>query len=250
MSNIITFTNENFGEIRSTVKNGVVWFVAKDVATALGYANPQKAIRTHVDIEDKGVNEMVTPGGKQKLPIINESGLYAFIFGSKLEKAKIFKRWVTSEVLPQIRKTGGYIPISNVSTADEIQANAAMIANNTIKLITDELSLLQVKADYFDQLVDANLLTNFRDTAKELGLMESYFISLLEFQGYIYRDKAKNIRPTSLSMKQGLMQVKEYFKNTSDYGLQALITPRGRETFRLLFQNLKTNASNTKIAIT
>lgn len=83
--------------------------MGKDVAGALGYSNPAKAIRNHVSDEDKGVNEMDTPGGKQQLIIINESGLYSLILGSKLEKAKEFKHWVTAEVLPTIRKTGGYI---------------------------------------------------------------------------------------------------------------------------------------------
>lgn len=85
--------------------------MGKDVAEALGYTNPAKAIRNHVSDEDKGVNEMDTPGGKQQLIIINESGLYSLILGSKLEKAKEFKHWVTAEVLPTIRKTGGYISL-------------------------------------------------------------------------------------------------------------------------------------------
>lgn len=98
-----------FGNLRTLTIDGESWFVGKDVAEALGYTNPAKAIRNHVSDEDKGVNEMDTPGGKQQLIIINESGLYSLILGSKLEKAKEFKRWVTAEVLPTIRKTGGYI---------------------------------------------------------------------------------------------------------------------------------------------
>lgn len=89
--------------------NNEPWFVGKDVAMVLGYSNPQKAIRDHVEDEDKGVNEMFTPGGKQQLPIINESGLYSLILSSKLPNAKQFKRWVTSEVLPTIRKHGAYM---------------------------------------------------------------------------------------------------------------------------------------------
>ena len=88
--------------------NGEPWLVGKDVAAALGYQNPQRAIRDHVDEEDKGVTEMVTPGGKQSVPIINESGLYSLVLSSKLPGAKKFRRWVTSEVLPSIRKTGHY----------------------------------------------------------------------------------------------------------------------------------------------
>lgn len=102
------FENAEFGKIRTLVLDGEPWFVGKDVALALQYTNPQKAVRDHVLEEDRGVNKMDTPSGKQNLVIINESGLYALIFGSKLESAKRFKHWVTSEVLPAIRKTGTY----------------------------------------------------------------------------------------------------------------------------------------------
>lgn len=113
MTDIQIFNNPDFGDIRTVEIDGEAWFVGKDVSEALGYVNPQKAIRTHVLEEDKGVNEMDTPSGKQTLIIINESGLYALIFGSKLESAKKFKKWVTSEVLPAIRKNGSYtMPIS------------------------------------------------------------------------------------------------------------------------------------------
>lgn len=108
MSSIQIFNNPEFGDIRTVDLNGEPWFVGKDIAAALGYSNPQKAIRDHVDALDKGVNEMDTPGGKQQMPIINESGVYSLIFGSKLEGAVRFKRWVTSEVLPTLRKTGSY----------------------------------------------------------------------------------------------------------------------------------------------
>lgn len=105
------FENEEFGKIRTLVLNGEPWFVGKDVALALGYGEGKSlanAVAKHVDKEDKGVTELMTPGGKQNMVIINESGLYALIFGSKLESAKRFKHWVTSEVLPAIRKTGSY----------------------------------------------------------------------------------------------------------------------------------------------
>lgn len=108
MSSIQIFNNPEFGDIRTVDLNGEPWFVGKDIAAALGYSNPQKAIRDHVDALDKGVNEMDTPGGKQQMPIINESGVYSLIFGSKLEGAVRFKRWVTGEVLPTLRKTGSY----------------------------------------------------------------------------------------------------------------------------------------------
>lgn len=109
MNELQIFSNPEFGDIRTVDQNGEPWFVGKDVAAALGYGNPQKAIRDHVDEQDRGVNEMDTPGGKQPIAIINESGLYSLIFGSKLEGAVRFKRWVTSEVLPTLRKTGSYM---------------------------------------------------------------------------------------------------------------------------------------------
>lgn len=105
---IKVFENVDFGKVRIIEMNGEPWFVGKDVATILGYKETAKAIRTHVDEEDKGVSVLDTPGGKQEVVIINESGLYSLILSSKLPSAKDFKHWVTSEVLPSIRKTGKY----------------------------------------------------------------------------------------------------------------------------------------------
>lgn len=100
MNELQIFSNPEFGQVRTVEIEGEPWLVGKDVAQALGYTNPQKAIRDHVDDDDRGVNEMVTPGGKQMVPIINESGLYSLVLSSKLPGAKRFRRWVTSEVLP------------------------------------------------------------------------------------------------------------------------------------------------------
>lgn len=110
MKNEMTvFSNSELGRIRVTTINNEPWFVGKDVAEILGYTNPLKAVRDHIDDEDKGVNELFTPGGKQNITIINESGVYALIFSSKLARAKQFKHWVTHDILPTIRKTGGYV---------------------------------------------------------------------------------------------------------------------------------------------
>lgn len=111
MNELQIFQNKEFGEVRSLVINNEPWFVGKDVAEALGYGEGKSlnnAVAKHVDDEDKGVTEMMTPGGKQNVTIINESGLYSLILSSKLPNAKKFKRWVTSEVLPTLRKTGSY----------------------------------------------------------------------------------------------------------------------------------------------
>lgn len=108
MNEIQIFNNPDFGEIRTVVIGGEPWFVGKDVAAALGYARPTDAARNNTDNDDKGVSEIATPSGTQKMLVINESGLYSLIFGSKLDSAKKFKKWVTSEVLPSIRKHGTY----------------------------------------------------------------------------------------------------------------------------------------------
>lgn len=129
MNELQIFNSEEFGDIRTVTIDSEPWFVGKDVATALGYSNPQKAVRDHVSEEDRGVNEMDTPSGRQNLAIINESGLYALIFGSKLESAKRFKHWVTSEVLPAIRKTGAYH--QPMTTDQKIQ----LLAQGNVELI-------------------------------------------------------------------------------------------------------------------
>lgn len=109
MTNLIPFISPDYGSVRATVINGEPWFVGKDVAEALGYAAPRVAVSKKVEPEDRGVAKMETPSGKQEMTLINESGFYCLVFGSKLESAKRFKRWVTSEVLPALRKTGSYI---------------------------------------------------------------------------------------------------------------------------------------------
>ena len=111
MRTITVFNHEMFGDIRTmTDECGETYFVGKDVAKALGYKNSRDALNKHVDSDDKGVAKCDTLGGEQNLVFVNESGLYALVLSSKLPQAKVFKHWVTSEVLPQIRKTGGYIP--------------------------------------------------------------------------------------------------------------------------------------------
>ena len=143
------FQNEEFGRIRTFVtEDGVPWFVGKDVAEALGYSNARDALSKHVDKEDKGVAKCDTPGGKQDLSIINESGLYALIFGSKLESAKRFKHWVTSEVLPTIRKTGGYQ--KQLSPAEMMRIQLGMIDDheNRIENLENNMTI-----DYGQQQV-------------------------------------------------------------------------------------------------
>lgn len=145
MNELTVFQNPDFGAVRSLTMDGEPWFVGKDVAAALGYAIPQKAIRDHVDDEDKGVSKLDTPGGIQQLTIINESGLYSLILSSKLPDAKKFKRWVTSEVLPAIRKTGRFAtggPADRLTPDDYIRA-ASIVAKCNDRRLPVALKLLE-----------------------------------------------------------------------------------------------------------
>lgn len=234
-------------EVRTVEMNGQPWFAGKDVAEVLGYANPQKAIRDHVDEEDRTVNDSFTVHGTP-IALINESGLYSLVMSSKLSTAKQFKRWVTSEVLPSIRKTGGYIAGQETLSPEELMAKALLVAKQTLaerdarinelscanSELTVQNQILLPRAQYFDELVDRNLLTNFRETAKELGIAPKRFVNWLVEQKYLYRDKKGKLLPYE-GKNTGLFEIKEQYNPKTEWsGVQTLVTPKGRETFRLL----------------
>ena len=171
MNNIQIFENQEFGAIRTmSDEQGEPLFCGKDVAEALRYTNPQKALRDHVSLEDKGVNEMFTPGGTQQAIFINESGLYSLILSSKLESAKRFKHWVTSEVLPSIRKQGGYMVARPEETDEEVLARALQIMQAAIQVRDEEIARLQPRADYADEVLDSVTCITTTQLAKELGM--------------------------------------------------------------------------------
>ena len=126
MNELQIFNSPEFGDIRTVELNGEPWFVGKDVATALGYKNPRQAMSTNVDEDDRGVHSVDTPSGEQEMTIINESGLYSLVLSSKLPSAKKFKRWVTSEVLPALRKNGAYTDQRQLSPAEMFLAQAQL----------------------------------------------------------------------------------------------------------------------------
>ena len=158
------FTSEIFGEIRTCQVNNQIMFVGKDVATALGYAKPQNALATHVDREDKSTAPIQGTAYETRVTLINESGLYALILSSKLPQAKAFKRWVTSEVLPQIRQTGGYIPTKDAQgrqlSNEEIIHRADAIVGRTLRLLNepaeDTLTATQVAKTFNMKVYDFN----------------------------------------------------------------------------------------------
>ena len=162
MSNLTVFNNEEFGEIRTVQINEDVWFVGKDVAQALGYAAERNAISAHVDEEDRLTHQISAAGQMRDMTLINESGVYALVFGSKLESAKKFKHWITSEVLPQIRKTGSY-GIAKTPTelmvlmAQELdkQAKAVLEVKEDVKRL--ESKIMTVPNEYYTVAGYANL---------------------------------------------------------------------------------------------
>ena len=174
--------NYESSEIRTIEKDGEPWFVGKDVATILGYSNPRKALTDHVDAEDKGVTKCDTLGGIQDLTIINESGLYSLVLSSKLPNAKKFKRWVTNEVLPSIRKHGAYMteqtleraltsPDFLIELATQLKAEQEQRKQleTTVAVQEQQIAELQPKASYYDVILNCKDLLSITSIAKDYG---------------------------------------------------------------------------------
>ena len=176
MNNIQVFSHELFGDIRTmTDEQGETWFVGKDVAEALGYSRPLDALSKHVEEDDSAKRGLIDSlGRKQQAIFINESGLYSLILSSKLPQAKEFKRWVTSEVLPQIRKTGGYIPTKDADgrplTDLEIVCLAFKIQQRTIEEQHKLIDEMAPKAEYADEVLESVSCYTTTQIAKELGM--------------------------------------------------------------------------------
>lgn len=250
MSNIQVFDNPEFGAVRTLEEGGVVLFCATDTAKVLGYAKPQDAISKHCPHSVKrgvgvqtGTKADGTPAMQTvEMSFIPESDLYRLIFSSKLPNAEKFTDWVTGEVLPSIRKNGGYIAGQEELSPQELMAKALLVANKTladrearISELTVQNQIMAPKAEYFDALVDRNLLTNFRETAKELGIPPKAFVDWLLAKKYLYRDQKGKLLPRE-DKNNGLFEVKEAKNEKTQWsGVQTLVTPKGRETFRLLY---------------
>lgn len=239
---ISTFNNSEFGEIRTIQKDDKVLFSGKDIAAALGYADPKKAIIQHCKEDGVAIYPLIDSlGREQQAKFINEGNVYRLIAHSKLPNAQRFESWVFDEVLPSIRKHGAYLtddileqaltsPDFLIELANRLKSEKAKNAQLTVSN-----QIMQPKADYFDQLVDRNLLTGIRDTAKELGVKQNVFVNFLLDKGYLYRTKKGKLKPYSTYVEGGLFELKEFTNDKTGYSdLQTLITPKGKETFRLL----------------
>ncbi|GKS53431.1 anti-repressor protein [Enterococcus sp. DIV0765f] len=236
-------------EVRTILVNDEPYFVGKDVAEVLGYSNTQKAILNHVDEEDKGVTKWDTLGGKQNMTIINESGLYSLILKSKLPSARKFKRWVTSEVLPSIRKNGAYLTDQK---AYEITHNPNSLADLLLQageqlkqkdLVIQEMQPKALFSDAVRGSVNSCLIKELATILKQNGInigQNRLFIWLRE-NGYLCRDGRRKNQPTQRSMDLGIMDVREHVRTNSQGELVTKFTPlvtgKGQQYFINKFLN-------------
>lgn len=237
----------NGNEVRTVQKDGEPWWVLKDVCEVLGISK-YRDTAARLEDDERELIRVDTLGGAQEMLCVNESGLYNVILRSDKPEAKPFRKWVTSEVLPSIRRHGAYMTPETLEAAilnpdllirlctalkDEQDKNKALQAANSTLAVDNQI--MKPKADYFDEIVDRSLLTNFRETAKQLQIKEKEFIRFLLDRKYIYRDKKGKIQPYA-DKNSGLFEVKEFVNEKTGFSsTQTVITPKGRETFRLLF---------------
>lgn len=248
MENLQVFKYEN-NNVRTVEMNGEPWFVLKDVCKALGIAK-YRDVADRLDADERAPVRVDTLGGAQEMICINESGLYNVILRSDKPAAKPFRKWVTAEVLPAIRKNGGYIANQETMTDAELMSQALLVAQKTLEARTKRLEELAAankqlesenaemsgKARYFDAVIDRNLLTNFRTFASELHIKQTVLVQFLLDKKYLYRDTQGKLK-TYAERNDGLFDIKEFVNRSNGHaGIQTLITPKGRETFRLLME--------------
>lgn len=243
------FTNEEFGQIRTMLINDEVWFVGKDVCDALGYGNSRDALFRHVDEEDKGVGIHDTLGGEQKITVINESGLYSLILSSKMPNAKKFKHWVTSEILPSIRKHGAYMTDNTLERAlddpDFLIQLATKLKEEKAKnkFLSEENEAMKPKALFADSVQASQTSILVGDLAKllkqngcDIGA-NRLFQWLRENDYLIKRNGTDHNMPTQRSMQLGLFEIKERTLVNSDGSVRITKTPKVTGKGQLYFVN-------------
>lgn len=213
MNGLQIFKNEEFGEVRTVTIDNEPWFVGKDVAEALGYSDTNKAVAMHVENEDKKLNDKTSPSfGQRGATLINESGLYALIFGSKLESAKRFKHWVTSEVLPTIRRTGGYQ--MQAPQGKELLALAVLEAQKTIEEKNAQIERMRPKEIFADAVATSKQSILIGQLAKlicqnghEIG--QKRLFKWMRENGYLMKSGSDYNMPMQRYVEQGLFEIKE-----------------------------------------
>lgn len=234
---LMAFENAQFGTIRAVSENGEPWFVAKDVCDALGIARQQDSTR-HLDDDERGECLVDTPSGKQSMVVVNEPGFYRLILKSRKPEAKAFKRWVTHEVLPAIRRTGGYIAAKPDETPEEIMARALLVANDTmarqrerIEGLAAENAELRPKALFADAVAASDgtcLVGELAKMARQNGvdMGQNRMFAWLREGGWLGKSGCNRNVPTQRSMEMGLFRVKETAVTHSDGRVTVTRTPK------------------------
>lgn len=249
---IQVFNNPEFGNVRTMEIDGEPWFVGKDIAVALGYSNPQKAIRDHVDDDERTVNESFTVNGTSPI-LISEPGIYGLVLGSKLDSAKRFKHWIKHDVIPSIRKTGGYhlpqtYPEALRELAATVEAKEKLEAQNQILLVDNER--MKPKEEFFDTVTDSKDAIPFADVAKvlDMNIGRNKLFAFLRDKGVLQRDN----RPYQKYIDAGYFRVIEEkfdkgFGDTSIY-IKTLVFQKGVDYIRkrLLEAGYKPNPKERK----
>ena len=253
MTDLQIFNSPEFGAIRTIEKDGEPWFVGKDVAAALGYKEPTKAAREKVDDDDKGVSKIDTPSGIQEMTIINESGLYSLVLSSKLPTAKKFKRWVTNEVIPSIRKHGAYM---TPETLEKV-----LLSPDTLMQLAQNLKDEQEKRKALEAQIESQkpavLFTGAVETSKtsiligELAKMlkqnginigQNRLFAWMREKGYLIKRKGTDYNmPTQRSMDMGLFEIKATTINNPDGSIKISKTPKVTGKGQVYFINLFLN---------
>ncbi len=239
------FHNDEFGDVRTVIIDGEPWFVAMDACTVLGYKNSRKAVLDHVDPEDKGVTKCYTPGGTQELTVINESGMYCLILSSKMPGARAFKHWVTSEILPAIRKTGGYrvddatyLIDKFFPTASEPQRLFLHSALTEIETLNAQIMENKPKVEFADQVASSNALIDMETMAKlatdrGITIGRNRLFEWLRDIGVLIRsgNPRRNL-PYQEYLDRGYFKVREKcFVHHGEYKLyyQTMVTGKGQQ---------------------
>ena len=234
---LMIFENDAFGKVRTLNLNGEPWFVAVDVCSVLDLSNPTIAV-SRLDEDERAKFNL---GRQGDATIVNEPGLYTLVLGSRKPEAKAFKRWITHEVIPAIRKHGVYITDEKLKLfaehpelLDALMKSLYAAHAENLRHRAERQTLLP-KADYYDAFMDADGCTNLRTTAKELNVPERWFARFLQQTGFLYRSPAGNLMPYAIPRNRGLFRVRDYVRNGHG-GAYTLITPMGKSLFRELLR--------------
>ena len=234
---LMIFENDAFGKVRTLNLNGEPWFVAVDVCSVLDLSNPTIAV-SRLDVDERAKFNL---GRQGDATIVNEPGLYTLVLGSRKPEAKAFKRWITHEVIPAIRKHGVYITDEKLKLfaehpelLDALMKSLYAAHAENLRHRAERQTLLP-KADYYDAFMDADGCTNLRTTAKELNVPERWFARFLQQTGFLYRSPAGNLMPYAIPRNRGLFRVRDYVRNGHS-GAYTLITPMGKSLFRELLR--------------